>query len=149
MLNRKTSGYIGFDLLFAFLAISAMLMVSVLAINQKTVYLGHYFALAASDYSLLMASDYIVKLGPSGSSPPTGQAYFSVFHHHVLQAADFTPAWGSSGAHAAGLSGYSAYLDSPPPGAMECIGRIVSVEDCGFSGCQAMPRKIFICRDVP
>ncbi|MFA5105814.1 MAG: hypothetical protein WC506_02530 [Candidatus Micrarchaeia archaeon] len=148
--NRHVAGYVGFDLLFAFLAISAMLVFSMLAINQKTSSIGQYFSTGASDYSALMASDYVVKLGLGGNSAPSINTAGSGFHHHVFSMADSLVLSGITGAKPAGLSGYAAYLDNPPAGAANCVGRIAAVEDClNPGGCAALPRRIFVCRDAP
>ncbi len=134
MRNSQKHGYIGFDLLFAFLAISAMLAFSVSALSLKSSQLSAYFSAGNFEYSMLMASDYVAKMGLGGQDAP-------MQYHHVFQPGSEIQL--AAGAKASGLDGFTVYLDSVPysAGTGACIARIAVVS--------GMPHKIFVCRDSP
>ncbi len=130
MSNKRAAGYVGFDLLFAFLAIAAMLVFSTAAISQNTAGVISYFSASTDQYSLLMASDYVVKFGLGGEPNPLSR-------HHVFRPGDSWLLSGPSGAQAEGLPGYRVY-NYAPSASGSCIARIVVLD--------YWPHKIYICK---
>ncbi|HQT44801.1 MAG TPA: hypothetical protein PLO51_02395 [Candidatus Micrarchaeota archaeon] len=130
MSNKRFAGYVGFDLLFAFLAIATMLVFSTAAISQKTAGAISYFSAGTDQYSLLMASDYVVKFGLGGESNQLARQHvFSVGNSGLLSS--------PSGSQIDGLAGYRAYGHAPPT-LDYCIARIVVLD--------YWPQKIYICK---
>ncbi len=130
MLNKRAfSGYVGLDLLFTSLVIVIMVVFAISTVNARTNAISGYFLSGQNTFSALVASDYVVKIGPGGENSPLA-------YHHIFRDLDRYSTF--NGTKISGLDGYVAYL-VPPANSNNsfCIARIVVIENT--------PEKIYVC----